>query len=125
MADRAGRSRSGFIAEGSRDRCHAEQTPTERQVIFAGSVGEPAEVPDLHKSGRKDMLQETAEKLHGLDRHDADLIIPIVPPAEAHLAIIEGDEPRVRDSDPVRVPREIFQNLLRAAKGRFGIDYPL
>ena len=125
MADRAGMLRRGFIDGRRWDRRYAEQAPAVRQLIFAASVGEPAEVSDLHKSGRKDMLQEAAQKLHGADRHDADLVIPVVPPAEAHLAVIEGDEPRVRDGDTVRVPREIFKNLLRPAKGRFGIDHPL
>ena len=125
QTDRTGMLRRGFIDGGGWDGCHAKQTPAVRQLIFAASVGEPAEVPDLHKSGRKDVLQEAAQKLHGADRHDADLVIPVVPPAEAHLAVIEGDEPRVRDGDTVRVPREIFQNLFRVAKGRFGIHHPL
>ena len=70
------------------------------------------------------MLQEAAQKLHGADRHDADLISPVVPPVEAHLAILEGDEPRVGDGDAVRVAGEIFQNLLRSAEGRLGINHP-
>jgi len=93
MADRTGVLRCGFIDGGSWDRCHAKQAPTVRQVIFAGSVGEPAEMPDLHKPGRKDMLQEAAQKLHSADRHDVDLIIVATPPVEAHLAVLEGDEP--------------------------------
>src|SRR6267378_4270917 len=31
----------------------------------------------------------------------ADLIVSVVPPAEAHMAVIEGDEPGVRDGDTV------------------------
>jgi hypothetical protein len=52
--------RRGFIDGGSWDRCHAKQTPAVRQFIFAAAVGEPAEVPDLYKPGRQDMLQEAA-----------------------------------------------------------------
>jgi hypothetical protein len=38
-------------------------------------------------------LQEAAQKLHSADRHDVDLIIAVIPPVEAHLAVLEGDEP--------------------------------
>ncbi len=123
MADWAGMQQRGFIDGGGWDRCHAKQTPAVRQLIFAATVGEPAEVPDLYKPRRKDMLQEAAQKLHGADRHYAYLISPVVPPAEAHLAPLEGDEPRVRNGDAVRVAGEIFQSLLRPAEGRLGIAW--
>ena len=60
MAGRAGMLLCGFIDGSGWDRRHAKQTPTVRQVVFAASVGEPTEVPDLYKPRRKDMLQEAA-----------------------------------------------------------------
>ena len=74
MANRAGVLRCGFINGGGWDHCNAKQTPALRQFVFAAAVGEPAEVSDLYKTGRKDMLQEAAQKLQGTDRHDADRI---------------------------------------------------
>ena len=82
--------RFGLIDGGGWDGCHTKQTPAVSQFIFAAAVGEPAVVPDLYKSRRKDMLEEAAQKLYGVDCHDADLIVPVVPPAEAHLTVIEG-----------------------------------
>jgi hypothetical protein len=93
MADRAGMLRRRFIDGGGWDGCHAKQTPAVSQLIFAASIGEPAVVPDLYKSRRKDMLQETAQELHCADGHDFALAIPIVAPAEGHLVLVEGDQP--------------------------------
>ena len=124
VADRAGMLRSGFVNRGGFDRYGAQQSHTKRQLIFAAAIGEPAEVSDLYKPRRKDMLQEAAQELHCADGHDFALAIPIIAPAEAHLAILEGDQPRVRDGDAVGVAGEIFQNLLGSAKRRLGIDHP-
>ena len=48
-----------------------------------------------------------------------------VPPAEAHLAIREGDQPAVRDADAMGVRAEVAERVLGSAEGTLGVDDPV
>ena len=72
------------------------------------------------------MEQEAAQELVGRQTHDA-LAVAVrgVSPAEADLAIGEGDQPAVRDADAMSVGPEIAQRMFRAAEGTLGVDDPV
>ena len=76
----------------------------ESQCLAAVAVGEQSEVADLDEAGRQDMEQEAADELDRIEFHDAAAVVMLgVPPAEAHLAIIETEEPSVGDGNPMGV----------------------
>lgn len=72
------------------------------------------------------MEQGAAQELVCRQAHDA-LAVAMrgVSPAEADLAIREGDEPAVRDADAVGVRAEIAQSVFRSAEGPLGVDGPV
>ena len=55
----------------------------------------------------------------------AAVVMPGVPPAEAHLAVVEAEESSVGDSDPVRVACQVLQHMLGSSERRLGVDHPL
>src|SRR4051812_11996724 len=97
---------------GRRCRCfvplHAKQFPALGQLALALTVAEEPEVADAVEAVREDMDQEPADKLIGGQGHRAVMaVLPVVLPAEADLAVVDGDQPAVRDSDAVGVAPNI------------------
>ena len=52
-------------------------------------------------------------------------VAAVVLVAEAHAALVEADQPVVRDGDPVGVAGEIGEHRLRPGEGRLGVDEPV
>ena len=72
------------------------------------------------------MEQEAADELDRIEGHRAAAVVmPGVPPAEGHLAVVEAEESTVGDSDPVRVACQVLQHMFWTTEGRLGVDYPL
>lgn len=70
--------------------------------------------------------KEAADELEDVERHQLALVVvPIIPPAEAHAAIGEADKPAVGDGNAVGVAAEIGEDLRRAAEGTLGIHDPV
>ena len=100
--------------------------PTESQRLTAVAVGKQSEVADLDEAGRQDMEQETPDELDRIELHDAAAVVmPGVPPAEAHLSVVEAEQSSVGDSDPVCVAGQILQHMFGPSERRLGIDHPL
>ncbi len=100
--------------------------PAEDQRLTAVAVGEKSEVANLDEAGGQDMEQEATDELHRIELHDAAAVVmPGVPPAEAHLAVIEAKESSVRDGNPMGVAGQILQHMFGPSERRLGIDYPL
>ncbi len=72
------------------------------------------------------MEQEAAEELVCRQAHDA---LPVamrgVSPAEADLAVSEGDQPAVGDADAMGIRAKIAQSVFWSAEGPFGVDDPV
>jgi hypothetical protein len=51
-------------------------------------------------------------------------ICPVILPFESHALAIEGDEPAVGDSDPMRVAGQVGEHSAGSAKRPLGIDHP-
>ncbi len=72
------------------------------------------------------MQQEAADELLCVQSHQLRLIaMGVVPPAEGNSAILQGEEPVVRDSHTVGVSSEIIHHFFDVSKGRLRIDYPI
>ena len=100
--------------------------PAEGKRLTAVAVGEQSEVADLDEAGRQDMEQEAADELDRIEVHDAAaVVVPGVPPAEAHLSVLEAEEPSVGDGDPVGVAGQVLQHMFGSAERRLGVDHPL
>ena len=104
----------------------AEMKPAQGQRLTAVAVGKQSEVADLDEAGGQDMEQEAADELDRIEGHDAAAVaMSGVPPAEAHLSVIEAEESSVGDGNPVRVAGQILQHMLGSAERRLGVDHPL
>ena len=72
------------------------------------------------------MEQEAVDELHRIELHDAAaVVVPGVPPAEAHLSVIEAEEPSVGDGNPMRGAGQILQHMFGSSERRLGVDHPL
>ncbi len=61
-----------------------------------------------------------------LEGHRALLIVMrVVFPAERDMGVSEIDEPVVGDCDPMRVPRQILQNVFGTTEGTLRIYHPV
>jgi hypothetical protein len=85
---------------------------------------EPRVLPAL---SQKEQLATLVEALL-LERRRAKprpAVAAVVLVAERHTAIVEADQPAVRDGDAVCVAGEIGEHRLGPGKGRLGIDEPV
>ena len=103
-----------------------DQTEAERQQCGTLAVGEEAEVTDAHEAAWQQVQEEAAQELVDGKAHD-ELPVAVggVSPAEADLAVGEGDQPAVGDADAVGVGAEIAQGMFRSAEGSLGVDDPV
>ena len=72
------------------------------------------------------MQQETAKKL--LNRHGHQFLLvrmDIILPAERYIAVRKGNQPVIGYRDAMGEARQVIQNVIRSAKGRFCIHNPL
>ena len=75
----------------------------------------------------QDMDQEAADELVGVERHQLVAGIglgAVILPFESHAFAVEGDQPAIGNSDPVRVAGQVSEHRLGSAKRPFGIDHP-
>ena len=104
----------------------AEQAEAEWQQLGSWSVCEEAEVADADEAAWHEVEQEAAEELVCRQAHDTlPVVMRGVSPAEADLAIREGDQPAVRDADAMGVRAEIAESVLGSAEGPLGVDDPV
>ena len=77
------------------------------------------------KALRQHVHEKAAEKLVGVERQRLDLAaVAIVLPPKRDGVGGDVDEPVIGNGDAVGVPREVVEDVRRAAKGRLRIDDP-
>ncbi len=104
----------------------AEQAEAERQQLRSLPVAEEAEVADANEAAWHEVQQEAAQEFVCRQAHDALPVAMLgVSPAEADLAVREGDQPAVRDTDAMGVSAEIAQRMLGSAEGPLGVNHPV
>jgi hypothetical protein len=90
------------------------------------ACAQDSEVPNANKTFGQDMEEKAAKKLSGRDGHQPLLVLMSrVAPPERDFAIVDVDEPVIRDRHPVRVASEIAQHVLSSAKRPFAVDDPV
>src|SRR3954464_10882145 len=91
-----------------------EQVPDPGDVGDPRSTGEEAVVADAGEAVGQDVQQEAADELirrerHGLDPCASLRAVPgaVILPAERHASLVEGEQPAVRDRDPMGVAGQV------------------
>ncbi len=80
---------------------------------------------DMNEAGRQHMKEKAANELNRFQCHGLDLVpVGVVFPLEADPALGQGNQPTVGDSNPVRVARQVLENLLRSAERTLGVNHP-
>ena len=83
-------------------------------------------MPDAVEVAWQDMGQEAAHELLGRQRHRlAAVRLAVVLPAEAHGAVLDGQQAVVGDGDAVGVASQVVEHAGGAVEGRLGVDDPL
>src|ERR1700751_6091021 len=119
-AVRQGRQRQGLAV------LCGEQCACQGQQLFSEAVREQAIATDAHESLWQHVQKEAAQELHGFESHDALLAaMGIIPPAEADVLSVEGDEAVVADGHAVGVTAEVAQDMFRSSEGRLSVDVPV
>src|ERR1700686_823437 len=89
------------------------------------AVAEEAEVTDAVKPVRQHMDQEAADELVSRESHGLlTVVIAIILPSKADLAVVHGNQAIVGDGDTVGIAADIIENLFRASKRPLGKDHP-
>jgi len=70
--------------------------------------------------------KEPSDKFICLQRHGLlTVLICVISPAERDIAVPDGEDSVIAESDPVGISAEILKDPLGAIEGRFAIDDPL
>lgn len=111
-----------------RRRSAAEQGATSGQLLGAVAWGEPAVVANPVEARRQHVQQEPPDELGGGERHclgGPRGLGTIVLVGEPHLAVLDVEQPIIRDRDAVRVAADVGEHLVRTREGALGIDDPV
>ena len=104
------------------------QLPGVRNVGFASGTGQQPVVADAMEALRQNVEQEAPDKLVAGERHCAVpglTVAAVILVAEGHAALVESNEPAVRDGDTMGVAGEIGEHCFRPGEGRLGVDEPI
>ena len=82
-------------------------------------------MPDPGEAGGEHMQQKAPEKLDSVEGHRPLAVsLRVIFPPESHPPLVARDQAMIRDRHTMRVAGQIFEDLRRATKRRFGIDDP-
>src|SRR5690348_8386010 len=90
---------------------------------LAGGAGEQSVVTDAMEPLGQNMQQEAPDELVWRECHRAKprpAIAAVILVAERHTALVEADQPAVRDGDAMCIAGEIGEHRLGPGKGRLG-----
>ena len=95
-------------------------------LLLSNTICQKAEVADANESAGEHVKQETANELDGFQRHDPGLVSGgVVLPFETDSAGVERYHAAVRNGNPVRIPGEVFEDVLGSAERTLGVHDPL
>ena len=97
-----------------------------REGELLGSVGQKAEVTDAHEAIGEDVEEKAADEFLGIEgQRFQPIVIPSIPVAESDLAVFNGEDTVIGQSDAVGVAAEVVENGLRRTERFFRIDNPV
>ena len=115
----------GQLAVGGRGRFCPRQPLRQLQPCFLLRIAQKSVVADLHKTLRKNVHQDAANKLYGWQRHDLlPVAVPVIAPLERDCAVLAGKDTLVRNRYAVRITSEVIQHMTCALERRFTVDDP-
>jgi len=89
------------------------------------AIAREAVIADALEASRQHMEQEAADEFLGREGHcSPGSAVAIVLPAEANLAIVDGEQAVVGNGDAMRVASQVVEDLLRSGEGRLGVNHP-
>ena len=86
----------------------------------APAVGEESEVPNAHKTFRKNVQEEAAQEF--IDSKSQQLLFVVVsgiPPTKSDLAFSKRDQAMIGNSYAMGVASQILEHILGATEGGF------
>ena len=107
-------------------RGHLQQASAEGEVLVAAGAGEEAEMANAVESGGQGVQQDATDELLGRQSQGLPaVLLAVVLPAKAHLAVGDVQDALVGDGDAVGVAAEVGQHAGRARERGLGVDDPL
>src|SRR5215472_16905290 len=106
----------------------SHQLPGVRNVRPAAGARQQPVVADAMKPLWQNVEQKAPDELVGAERYCAVPRLPaaaVILVAEGHAALVESNEPTVRDGDAMGVAGEIGEHRFGSGEGRLGVDEPL
>ena len=103
-----------------------QQRATLGEFLLAHAIRQEAEMPYPLEAVRGDMQHQAPQEFHGLERQGTQAmaaLVIFVP--EGDLAVLQGHEPVVGDSDAVGIAGQVLEHMLGVLEGLFGVDDPL
>ena len=131
-----------FIVAGTNDRspsvcCQFAHDPgwtavdLQRSFASVDSNAGPCPQPTFEADGSVEPVGQYLDQEAADERHRSVIrfvtsgaVGPVIVPFENHALTVEGDEPAVGNSDPMRVARQIGEHRVGSADWRLGIDHP-
>ena len=111
------------VGSGRRD---LQKLPAQCELLCPVSIGEEAVVANTLKSFGQNVEQEPTDELLGGECHGlVTAVVAIVLPAKLNLPVVQPEQPIVRDSNPMGVPCDVLEDLLRSAERWLGVDLPI
>ena len=107
--------------------CNIKQLAGTRDAGLARGTSEQPIVPDAVEAPGQNVSQEPAYKFRRGKRHDAlafGAVSAIVLVAQGDALPVEREQSPVRDSDTVRIARQIGKHRFRTSERRLGVNYP-
>ncbi len=104
----------------------AQERATELKILCAFARCKKTVIANPVKSKWENVQQEAADELKDAEGHDFfSVVVCVVRPTESNLAVVDRDDPLIRDRDAVRVACKILQDHRRVCERRPSLDGPL
>ena len=105
--------------------CHPKKLAAAGELPRTMAIAEQAVIANAMKPLGQDMQEEAADELIGGEGHVfLPIVVAIVPPGEAHPAVLDVVQAIVRDGDAMGISPDVFEDLLRSGERRLGVDDP-
>jgi hypothetical protein len=89
------------------------------------SVGEETKVPNASEPAGEHMQQKASQELIRTQGHPAFLVsVRVIPPPESDHAVVESYETMVGNGYPMRIARQVLQDVFGSAERPFCVHDP-
>ena len=115
--------RVGRFVRGSHD---AEQAAAGGEAGCPVAIGQQAVAADVLEAVGQHVQQEAADEFVSLEGHGLRCVgVFIVFPPEGDVAVVEADQPVVRNGDAMGIAAQVVEHVPGVAERRLRVDHPL